>query len=149
MNKMVLFLFVLLMGVGCMREDVPTEDYFVKTEEYLQEIDNFKKEIPKLVQIVEKDWTRFKLLEDKINNMKDEIQQFRSLIPPDSLKSEHNMTLTYNDSFEFLLNQTLDEMKKDESVSEQSKDFLIGNYITNVSSNLSDLIKHSLLEETS
>jgi hypothetical protein len=131
-----------------MLEVNPTDkDYFVNTEEYLHEIDNFKKDITKLVQNNESGLTKINLIENRIEQMKAKIELFKSLNPPESLKNEHDALLTYNKSIESLLNKSLQEMKKENFVSEQSKDYLMGNYITDVQNNLSHHIKYLILEK--
>ncbi|MDG5788500.1 DUF6376 family protein [Evansella sp. AB-P1] len=141
-------LFFSILSMGCQSKDNNIiKDYFVGVEEYLHEIDTFIKDIPELVQNNELEMSRINLIENRIEQMKEEIELFRSLVPPETLKKQHEAALTYNNSFEFLLEQSLREMKKENFLSEQSKFFLTGYFSTNVQNNLSHHLKYLILEK--
>ncbi|OEH93018.1 DUF6376 family protein [Bacillus solimangrovi] len=147
MRKTVSLLLVLLLIVGCTNENVPTKDYFVGTEEYLHEINSFKKDIPELVQNSESDLSKINLIQDRVEKMKEEIEFFNSLVPPENLKRMHDVAITYNIYFTQSLEYSLEEMKKENLVSERAKILLIGRPITNVQNNLTNHIKLFILEE--
>ncbi|MFD1736301.1 DUF6376 family protein [Bacillus salitolerans] len=126
-NFFILFVLILfsILTIGCQSED-DYKDYFVSAEEYLHEIDNFKKDITKIVQNNKRDLSKINRIEGRIEQMKTKIELFKSLNPPEGLKNEHDALLTYNRSIESLLNKSLLEMKSGKFISELSKDYLWG-----------------------
>ncbi|WP_456278918.1 DUF6376 family protein [Bacillus sp. AK128] len=147
-NFFILFVLILfsILTIGCQSED-DYKDYFVSAEEYLHEIDNFKKDITKIVQNNERDLSKINRIEGRIEQMKTKIELIKNLNPPEGLKNGHDALLTYNRTIESSLNKSLQEMKKENFISELSKDYLMGDYITAVQNNLSHHIKYLILEK--
>ncbi|MEG9298542.1 DUF6376 family protein [Mangrovibacillus sp. Mu-81] len=99
MKKFIILLFslFLLSGCGILEEANNSLTYVEEMTDYLNEAEKFANDFPALVENAAADTSAIPQLEDRLNEMKTEIEEINDLTPPSLAEDLHTKVEKYND----------------------------------------------------
>lgn len=98
MKKMILLLLsvFLLTGCGLLEEANNSVTYVEEMTDYLSEAEQFANDFPALVEEASADQTAIPRLQERLNEMKTEIEEINDLTPPSLAEDIHTKVEGYN-----------------------------------------------------
>ncbi|MGR3764374.1 DUF6376 family protein [Rossellomorea sp. NS-SX7] len=98
MKKIILLLssILLLTGCGLLEEANNSLTYVEEMTDYLNEAEQFANDFPTLVEEASADQSAIPKLQDRLNEMKTEIEEINNLTPPSLAEDLHTKVEEYN-----------------------------------------------------
>ncbi|MFC0188653.1 DUF6376 family protein [Fictibacillus aquaticus] len=119
MKKIQVFSFLLIFSLllmGCQAvSDVKNGiEYVPKATDFVNEVQTFANEVPALAEKAVSDKNAAADLEQKLNDMKSDINDFNDLTPPSMFEDIHSQVIEHNQSFEKGIDTYLENVKNGE-----------------------------------
>ena len=110
-----------LMGCSLVEEGKNSIDYAQKATDYVNEISAFANEAPALAEKAVNNGEARKELETKLTEIKQDIQAFNELTPPDVAKDLHQQIVGYNEKLNTLIDTSMTKIEEGKMNVEQFK----------------------------
>ncbi|MBA4495080.1 DUF6376 family protein [Paenactinomyces guangxiensis] len=104
-------LFVFAAGCSVVEDVTNTIEYADEAAQYAQVITDFYNTAPSLVEQATTDPASRQELETKLKNVKQEIQDFNQLTPPENVQEYHDVIVGHNKQLETVIDTYLDNVK--------------------------------------